>query len=486
MSKPSSVARRSPRRIGRSSSRQVVGAPLTASGRIPSARTAQNACRQYALHGPVRAPIRRLTSTRSPWPAATWAPISSTSTSSQKRTKARPGIPTGAAWAPRPAADPTTDGVGTVDRPLPSSTGTRTPSRRSTAAPAAGPGRGSCAVADDHEVDVGALGLTVYADHDGAGHTASSEDPADAMVSGHARRSRPRRREARSAAPRSAASPTSSARSPGSTPRRATRSNPVRPSHPGDRRHGPSGCARTCRSRQGPLRRGSTAAWNRRSPSRRLVAAQRPSHRRGTGCRVTRTRATCDRFQQRARTPPAASRPPRRRRICPRPRRAHRPRVDRHARPGRRGAGDWSPASAAEPADRVQIALRSRRRRRNQWGSKVGGTNREPTSKRPRQVAIRGRPGMLAAGDEAVAHAGPGTSGRSVARRPRTRTSRTDRCRTSDRAADGTGSSATGSGRPAARSATASGSPSAASTDRPSTLMWTRRRGRGAGSTTGR
>ena len=36
-----------------------------------------------------------------------------------------------------------------------------------------------CAVADDHEVDVDPLGPAVFADHDGPGHTSSSEDPAE-------------------------------------------------------------------------------------------------------------------------------------------------------------------------------------------------------------------------------------------------------------------------------------------------------------------
>ena len=136
----SSVATRSPRRIGRSGGRLVVGAPLTASGPAASARTAAERLQAVlALARPGQGAGPPLDELRV---AVAGRDLRTDLVSVDVFAEADEGTagcrPLGAACAPTtrlPTPRPTASAPSY--RPAASSTGTRTPSRRSTAAPAA-------------------------------------------------------------------------------------------------------------------------------------------------------------------------------------------------------------------------------------------------------------------------------------------------------------------------------------------------------------
>src|SRR4051794_1710548 len=127
---------RSPRRTGLSGGRAV--------GIVDVSAMHAKAWRHcFPWHGPVRAPVRRLTSSGSKYPAPCSVVTSWTRTSSQKQTIA-PGWALSCAArsgsrraSSRPVAEPTTDSPATVARPSGSSTGTSVSPSRSMAAPAA-------------------------------------------------------------------------------------------------------------------------------------------------------------------------------------------------------------------------------------------------------------------------------------------------------------------------------------------------------------
>ena len=302
-----------------------------------------------------------------------------------------------------------------------------------------------------------------------AGHVPAALDRDERRRSGPARATivTPARRSHSPAVASSRPSPTSSARSPGTTPNRS-----IRRDH-GPRRHdaGTVGAGHEwhalVRARRGdhgprPDLEVRVVADGRDHP---VVPAD--GGRRRSGARRRPPWLARSRSSRRASVTSASGR---RARVPPR-----RGRPARHARPPRRAAVQPGPAATddqhirLDPSRRPPDPARARPRhrpaaapaRRTSAGRRgtacaapsVAGIDGGRTS--AGSSATRGRPATAGPATRSAARArrarpaprgpAPGTTGRSARRPPRTRTSRTGRSSTSGRGPDGTGSCATGS-----------------------------------------